>query len=459
MRCPSIHPDCEDCHLMKPLCFVLMPFGRKTIPAGQTVDFDAVYANLIQPAIAAAGMEPLRADEEAVGGMIHKPMYERLILCDYAVADLTGANANVFYELGLRHGVRPATTVMLFGEKGPLPFDVAPLRTVRYTLGADGKPADAAAGVASVTRFLDEARRTQDEPPKDSPVFQLVEGYVAPDIARLKTDVFREQAQYAADARSRLAAARRGGKDAVKAAAAELGDLSAAESGVMIDLLLSYRAVSDWQGMVDLVAGMSKPLARSTLVQEQYGFALNRLGRRDEAEAVLLELIATRGPSSETNGLLGRVYKDRWDAERKGGNAFAARGWLRKSIDTYLQGFEADWRDAFPGINAVTLMELASPPDPRRLELLPVVTYAVRRRLAKGTPDYWDHATLLELGVLAKDEAAASEATANALAAVRENWEAETTARNLGLIREARAANGEVVGWADDIEQALLARA
>lgn len=447
---------------MKPLCFVLMPFGKKTIPSGQTVDFDAVYASLIQPAITAAGMEPLRADEEAVGGMIHKPMYERLILCDYAVADLTGANANVFYELGLRHGVRPATTVMLFGEKGPLPFDVAPLRTIRYVLGADGNPADATAGAAGVARFLDEARRTKDEPPKDSPVFQLVEGYVAPDIARLKTDVFREQAQYAADARNKLAAARRAGKDAkdaVRNVATELGDLSAAEAGVMIDLLLSYRAVSDWQGMVDLVAGMNKPLAHSTLVQEQYGFALNRLGRRDEAEAVLKEVIATRGPSSETNGLLGRVYKDRWDAEKKGGNSFAAKGWLKKAIDTYLQGFEADWRDAFPGINAVTLMELSSPPDPRRIELLPVVTYAVKRRLARGTPDYWDHATLIELAVLAKDEAAATEATGNALAAVRENWEPETTARNVGLIREARAAQGEVIAWADEVEEALLDRA
>ena len=122
-----------------------------------------------------------------------------------------------------------------------------------------------------------------------------------------------------------------------------------------------------------------------------------------------------------------------------------------------MQGFEADWRDAFPGINAVTLMELANPPDPRRLELLPVVTYAVTRRLAKGTPDYWDHATLLELGVLAKDEAAASEATANALAAVRENWEPETTARNLGLIREA-GGQRRGRGLNDDIEQALLAR-
>ncbi len=444
---------------MKPLCFVLMPFGTKTIPSGQTVNFDAVYETLIRPGIVAAGMEPLRADEEAMGGMIHKPMYERLILCDYAVADLTGANANVFYELGLRHGVRPATTVMLFGEKGPLPFDVAPLRTIRYELAADGKPAAAAAGAAGVTKFLDEAWRNRDEPPKDSPVFQLVEGYAAPDIARLKTDVFRDQANYALAAREKLAAARRAGKDAVKAAAAELGDFAAAESGVVIDLLLSYRAVSDWQGTVDVVGAMAKPLRQSTLVQEQYGFALNRLGRKDEAELVLKGVIDGRGPSSETNGLLGRVYKDRWEAEKKAGNPFAAKGWLKKAIDTYLQGFEADWRDAYPGVNAVTLMALAEPPDPRRSELLPVVTYAVKRRVAKGSPDYWDYATLLELGVLARNQGAAEEATANALACVRESWEPETTAHNLALIAEARAARGDPLPWADDIAAALLARA
>ena len=445
--------------MTRPLCFVLMPFGKKTVPSGQVVDFDAVYARLIQPGIEAAGMEPLRADEEAVGGLIHKPMYERLILCDFAVADLTGANPNVFYELGLRHGVRPATTVMLFGDAGALPFDVAPLRTIRYAMEAGGVPADPGAGAAALTAFLDEARRARDEPPRDSPVFQLLEGYVAPDIARLKTDVFRDQARYALDARNALAVARRGGKDAVRAAALTLGDLSATEAGVVVDLLLSYRAVSDWQGMVDLVSGMAKPLARSALVQEQYGFALNRLGRKDEAEAVLLALIASRGPSSETNGLLGRVYKDRWEAESRAGNTLAARGWLRKSIDTYLQGFEADWRDAYPGINAVTLMELASPPDPRRLELLPVVTYAVKRRIARGAPDYWDHATLVELAVLARDEAAARLATADALAAVREQWEPDSTARNLGLIREARAGRGEVLPWADAIEAALRARA
>ena len=211
--------------------------------------------------------------------------------------------------------------------------------------------------------------------------------------------------------------------------------------------------------MLDLAAQMPAPLARSVMVRDQLGFAWNRLKRRDEAEQVLRDLIQVRGPSSETNSLLGRVYKDRWDEARNANDLLNASGWLAKAIDTYLQGFEADWRDAFPGINAITLMELKDPPDPRRLELLPVVTYAVKRRLAKGTPDYWDHATLLELALLRKDEPAALAAAANALAAVRESWEPQTTARNLALMREARAARGEGLAWADAIEQAFAKRA
>ena len=85
-----------------PLCFVLMPFGKKPSNAGTMVDFDAVYEDLIAPAIEESKFEPLRADEEMTGGIIHKPMFERLILCEYAVADLTTANANVFYELGVQ---------------------------------------------------------------------------------------------------------------------------------------------------------------------------------------------------------------------------------------------------------------------------------------------------------------------------------------------------------------------
>ncbi len=437
-----------------PLCFVLMPFGRKPTNAGATVDFDAVYQELIAPAIAAAGMEPLRADQELTGGIIHKPMFERLILCEFAVADLTTANANVFYELGLRHAVRPATTLLLFAEgAGQIPFDVALLRALPYKLGADGKPADAAVSQAAIAARLREAR----DLPTDSPVFQLVEGF--PEIQRLKTDVFRDRVKYRDEAKAKLAAARKQGADAVRTVEASLGAIADQEAGVVIDLFLSYRAVKAWKDMIALVPKMSPPLARSVMVREQLGLALNRAGQGEDAERVLLEVLEKQGPSSETFGILGRVYKDRWEGAAKAGETMLAKGLLKKAIDAYLKGFEADWRDAYPGINAVTLMELAEPPDPRREKLLPVVAYAVDRRVASGKPDYWDHATRLELAVLAKDEDAATNALADTLAAVRESWEPETTARNLRLIREARDKRGKRLAWGREVEEALERKA
>ncbi len=435
----------------KPLCFVAMPFGKRPAASGAVVDFDAVYSSLISPAVEAADMEPLRADEEQVGGIIHKPMFERLILCEYAVADLTTANANVFYELGVRHAARPASTVLLFAQGlGQLPFDVAGLRAVPYALGADGRPIEVEAGLTAIVARLKEAR----EGGPDSPVYQLVDGF--PDIQRLKTDVFRDRVAYSAEMRRKLATARRGGPEAVRAIERGLEQsVRDTDAAVVIDCFLSYRAVKAWHDMIALVEKMASPLAASVMVREQLGLALNRVGRGEEAEEVLTSLLRERGPSSETYGILGRVYKDRWEEAVNRGHKPLAEGLLDKAIDAYLRGFEADWRDAYPGINAVTLMELRDPPDSRRKPLVGVVSYAVERRLAAGKPDYWDHATHIEIAVLGKDQTIARAALAAALAAVREPWEPETTARNLRLIRHARQARGETISWATEVEEEL----
>ena len=157
--------------------------------------------------------------------------------------------------------------------------------------------------------------------------------------------------------KERLASARRRDVEAVREIERSLGDISQSESAVVVDLFLSYRAVKAWADMVALVGKMSKPLAATVMVQEQLALALNRQGDGDRAEQILLELIRRRGPSSETYGILGRVYKDRWDRAVKSNQSALARGILEKAISAYLAGFEADWRDGYPGINAVTLMD------------------------------------------------------------------------------------------------------
>ena len=444
----------------KPLCFVLMPFGSKPDAAGTIIDFDGIYKELIKPSIEEAGLEPVRADEEMTGGIIHKPMFERLILCEFAVADLTTANANVFYELGLRHAVRPWSTVLIFGQGSRLPFDVALLRAMPYQLNAQGTVDQLPEIKQALVNRLREALKSSVDDPKgviDSPIYQLVENY--PDIDREKTDVFRERVRYSATMKARLADARNEGLEALRAIEAELGDIREVESGVVIDLFLSYRAVKGWKEMIALVEKMSRPLAATVMVQEQLALALNRNNQGEKAERVITELLDQRGASSETYGILGRIYKDRWETALKNGNTFLAGGLLDKAIEAYLHGFEADWRDAYPGINTVTLMEVKDPPDPRRQELIPVVTYAAERRIASGKADYWDFATLLELTVLAKDRQRASSALGKALAAVREVWEPETTARNLRLIREAREHRKEDEAWYKQIEEALLEKA
>jgi MAP3K TRAFs-binding domain len=445
---------------MRDLCFVVMPFGTKSDAAGP-VAFDAVYKQIIAPAIDAAGLEPLRADEEMSGGIIHKPMFERLLLCRFAVADLTTANANVFYELGVRHAARPGATVLIFAEgRGQLPFDVAPLRAMPYKLDASGAPADPAAAVKLLTERLQALRDEEHANARgviDSPMSHLIENYSFPDIARLKTDVFRERVDYARGIKEKLAAARGKGLDAVREIEKELGDLDDVEHGALVDLFLSYRAVKGWTEMIALAERMPKPLAQTIMVREQLALALNRAGDDARAETIALEVLSGRGPSSETYGIIGRIYKDRWERAVKAGQKIKARALLDQAIDAYRKGFEADWRDAYPGINAVTLMELREPPDPARVELIPVVRYAVTRRLAAATPDYWDHATLLELSVLANDPNAAADSLGKALIAMREKWEGETTARNLGLIADSRAARGEEVEWIRDCVRELTA--
>jgi hypothetical protein len=438
-----------------PLCFVLMPFGTKSDSNGLLIDFDAVYQQLIAPAIRDASLEPLRADEEMTGGIIHKPMFERLVLCEYAVADLTTANANVFYELGVRHAVRPWSTVLIFAGGTRLPFDVAPLRGLPYSVDAAGKLAEVERVRTALAARLNVAKQQADH---DSPLFQLLDGLQPPDIARLKTDSFRDRVDLSLQLKERLASARRRDVEAVREIEHSLGDISQSESAVVVDLFLSYRAVKAWADMVALVGKMSKPLAATVLIQEQLALALNRQGEGEQAEQILLELIRRRGPSSETYGILGRVYKDRWDVAVKSNQSALARGMIEKAISAYLAGFEADWRDGYPGINAVTLMELRDPPDPRRLDIIPVVRYTVSRRIA-GRPDYWDYATLLELEVLAKREENAMSALADALASVRETWEPETTANNIRLIRTVRTKRNELQPWIAGIEEALFSRA
>jgi len=136
--------------------------------------------------------------------------------------------------------------------------------------------------------------------------------------------------------------------------------------------------------MIALYGRMPPPLQQAKMMREQLGFALKPRGPLREAEKVLNGVIKQFRSLERDQRLLGRIYKDRWDSAKKEGRP-EARSLLRRATDTYLDGFQADWRDAYPGVNAVTLMEMADKPDARQAQVLPVVRYAATRK-AEKTP-------------------------------------------------------------------------
>jgi hypothetical protein len=439
---------------LRPLCFVLMPFGTKQAPGVGKIDFNAVYDEIIHPAIRDAGMGCIRADEEWVGGIIHKPMFERLLLCEYAVADLTMANANVYYELGIRHATRPWSTVLLFRDKFPLPFDVGLLRALPYRLrGGKPHPAHVADDRAALTERLVLARSGTP----DSPVFQLLDNLNPPDTSKVDSELFHKRAEAVTALQNRLTTARgTGDVDALHAVRSDLGDLDRIEAGLMIDLLQSYVDVEAWDNAVELVAAMPAVLRRTSQVREKHAFALNRLGRRGEAEKILLQLIDERGPDSETYGLLGRVYKDQWQDALKENRTRPAQVLLDKAIAAYLAGFAADSRDHYPGINAVQLMYLRDPADDEIAKVLPVVRYAARQKELRHQADYWDHATLVELAVIDENSDDAWTAVTHAIYARPLRWQARSTLETLVRLRQARQGAGDPIPlWMIEIEDEL----
>jgi hypothetical protein len=417
---------------MKPLCFVAMPSGRKSDPSGATVDFDAVYRAIVAPAIKTAEMEPVLVNADLSDGAIPASIFEPMMLCDSVIVDVTLANARILYELGILNAVKPGSTVLIRSQTSGLPLGRKSLPSIPYHLDVTGTPEDEEGDKDGICRRLERKTRTAVNTATYFAERSL-------DIARLSTDLFRERAEYSDEWKQRLAGARAQDKDAVRQAGREIISRGVQEYGVLVDLLLSYRAVECWPEMVELVdQNMPKPLAATLMIQEQLGLALIRLNQVDRADKILKDLIDRHGFNSETCGIRGRIYKGQWERAREAGDTPRATELLKQAIDAYREGFEADWRDAYPGINAVTLMDLKEPPDDGRNKLMPVVAYAVERRIALGKADYWDYATQVELAVLNGDEAAAKSALNEALKAMREAWELKSTEINVNLIRRAR---------------------
>lgn len=444
---------------MKPLCFVIMPFGKKPDLTGRIIDFDKVYEKFIKPVIEESGLESIRADQEMMGGIIHKPMYERLILCDFAIADLTTANANVFYELGIRYTAMPFTTFSIFETGTKIPFDLVDVRCFPYTL-VDNEIVDLEEKKEALKAYIAGIKKKKIT---DSPIYQLIDGIeFNHNLSIDKVDMLRERAQHDNQINEKIKDIisldkKEGRALKLQELEKELPEKEDWDAAMAINFILAYRSINGFQEMVNFIESLPNHLEGTVLVQEQYGFALNRAGEKDKAIEVLTKLIEEKGANSEALGILGRIYKDKYN-EAKATSKFKAKGFLNKAIEIYTEGFQTDLRDFYPGINAATLKFTRGDED--TADFAKVVEYSVLTSLEKKSKistgksssnfdDYWPQATLLELALLQNNQEKAFDYLAAAISTPHEKWQTDSTANNLELFK----VQGD---WVEEVIQELL---
>lgn len=108
-------------------CFVICPIGEEGSEIRNRSD--EVFRYVIEPVAAENGYKAIRADHIDKPGSITTQIIEQILTAPLVIADLTGSNPNVFYELALRHAIRkPVVQIIQKGER--LPFDIATQRTI-----------------------------------------------------------------------------------------------------------------------------------------------------------------------------------------------------------------------------------------------------------------------------------------------------------------------------------------
>jgi tetratricopeptide (TPR) repeat protein len=118
-------------------CFVIMPFGTKLV-GKHKVNFDRIYDDIFRPAISAVALpeggklRPARTDRDFFAGDIGQEMFDYLNKSRFALADITSLNANVMYEIGVRHAARQSGTAIFRQTNAAIPFDINHIKAFPY---------------------------------------------------------------------------------------------------------------------------------------------------------------------------------------------------------------------------------------------------------------------------------------------------------------------------------------
>jgi len=331
----------DDRMAKKKTCFVVMGFGKKVDYDGdrpRTLDLDASYEAIIKPAVSACGLECVRADEIMHSGIIDKAMYEMLLRADVVIADISTANPNALYELGVRHALRPSTTVVMKEQDGKFLFDLNHVNTLQYKhLGDDIGAKEAKAKTAALTALI---QKLLENPKDDSPVYTFLQGLKGPMLTGEQLETMVATVKAESDSLSQAL-------DIARRAAAESQSAVARDHFQQAyDIQLSARRASAG------IDSLPDPYIIQQLALHTYKAKPGNAAEPaalNAAERIIEQLKPSLSTDPETLGIAGAIQKRLYQATREGAHLDAA-------IEFYGRGFEVK-RDYYNGENYALCLE------------------------------------------------------------------------------------------------------
>jgi hypothetical protein len=314
--------------MAKQTCFVVMGFGKKTdFQTGRVLDLDKTYTNIIKPAAEDAGLDCVRADEIKHSGIIDVPMYEQLLTADVVVADLSTSNCNACYELGVRHALKPYTTIVIAESQFKYPFDVSHIAIRSYTHLGTGIDYDEV--VSFRTKLADAIKSIAGKPTNDSPVYQFL---------RLKPphiDTALDDAP------------------TIAAPAAAISNQTVSDLMAQVDSAFDAK---DFTKARDLLQGVRALLPTDSYIIQRLALATYKsedptpVDALNDARKVLSKLDPKGSNDSETLGLWGAIHKRLWELTKDPAQ-------LTEAIFGYEKGFYLK-SDYYNGINLAYLLNV-----------------------------------------------------------------------------------------------------
>jgi tetratricopeptide (TPR) repeat protein len=327
--------------------FIIRPFGMQ-----KEINFDEVERVLLAPALDRLGIGGRTTIEIVEAGNIRIDMFQRLLTADLVVADLSIHNANVFYELGIRHALCDRHTFMLRCREDKFPFDLQTDRYFKYSKEAPG---------ASLESLVEAIRRTIDSKQADSPVFLALPNLRAQDPSKFLTvplDFGEEVERAAVDHRP--------------------GDLRLLASEVQKDFewgIVGLRVIGRAQFKLKAFEGAKETweavrkndpddLEANLLLGTIYE-RLGDLTRSTQAlERALDNADIEKNDRAEASSLLARNAKTRWRGEWKDASADercakALRSpRLKDAYENYSRAFDEDLNHYYSGLNALAMLTI-----------------------------------------------------------------------------------------------------